>query len=100
MYRTTMWFMATGLVVLLALSSSSPTSIAAPKEQTAESIEYKAVPASDFGMEVRNGEGVFDHSEMADQLNKLSADGWQYRDFICAADGATTLSVVLLERRR
>lgn len=51
-------------------------------------------------MEVRNGDGVFDYSDMADELNKLAGEGWQYRDFIEAAHGSTALSVVLLERSR
>lgn len=100
MYRTIAWCVATGLVVFLVLSPTSPSSIAAPDEKITASVEYKAVPASEFGMNVKDGEGTFDYSDMAKKLNKLAADGWHYRDFIKAADGSTSLSVVLLERRR
>ena len=100
MHRTMVWCVVTGLVVYFVFSSTTPSSVAAPDEQTSTSVDYKVVPASQFGMKVSDGEGAFNYGDMAENLNRLAADGWRYRDFIKAADGSTALSAVLLERRR
>ena len=94
------WCAVTGLAVLLAWSFAPSASVAAPEKQAAGPVEYKVVPASEFGMRVSSGEGIFNYSDMAEGLNQYAAEGWQYRDFIKAADGSTALSAVLLERRR